>query len=181
MKENTRDISKNYAKALYQTATNEALRSEIINDIQKLLDFFKQTNLKKDLTNPILGKSNQKELLTILSRELNLSLIFKNFLCVLADNGRLHLLKSICDAYQKIYLKEKDIIEVEVETAISLTDAQVQTLTKGLTKKLKKEIILHQKLNEQILGGLILRYQSFEIDDSIKGKIQAVEKMMKGL
>ena len=181
MKENKKDISKNYAKALYDAAVCDALPESVMEDTQKLVDLFSGSSLIKDLKSPLLGTQRQKELLRELSDKLSLSQTTTNFLYVLADNGRLSLLNDILKTYQKIYLKEKNIIEVEVETAVLLDEKQIKTLTKGLNQKLKKEIVLHQKLNEHILGGLILRYLSYEIDDSLLCKIKSVEKIMKGL
>lgn len=181
MKENARDISNSYAKALYRSATDESWRDQIMNDVHQLSDMLSHTTLFRDLSSPILGKFKQKELLSELSKQLNLSQITTDFLYVVVDKGRLSFLQKILQAYQKIYLEGKNIVEVEVETAVPLTEHQTKALTKGLTEKLKKEIILHQKLNERILGGLILRYQSYEIDDSLNGKVQAIEKIMKGL
>ena len=171
MKENKKDISKNYAKALYDAAVCDTLSDPVMEDTQKLVDLFSNPSLIKDLKSPLLGTQRQKELLRELSDKLSLSQITTNFLYVLADNGRLSFLNDILKAYQKIYLKEKNIIEVEVETAVLLDEKQIKTLTKGLKQKLKKEIVLHQKLNEHILGGLILRYLSYEIDDSLLCKI----------
>lgn len=181
MKENTKVIAKNYAKALYDSAQNDDLHEKIISDINTFSDFIQQKDLWHNLSSPILPKSKQKELIKELSHELGFESTTTDFLYVVTDRGRLNILSEIFKAYQKIYLKNKGIVEVEVETAVLLTDTQKETLIKKLKQKWHQEILLHQKLNEQILGGLILHYQSHEIDDSLIGKIKTIEKMMKGL
>lgn len=181
MKENTKDIAKNYAKALYNSAKSNNLHEKIIQDILALSDLIQQKDLWHSLSAPILSKSKQKELIKELSLKLNLESIITDFLYIVTDKGRLNSLEEIFKAYQKIYLKNKGVMEVEVETAVLLTDTQKETLIEKLKQKWHQEILLHQKLNEQILGGLILRYKSYEIDDSLIGKVKTIEKIMKGL
>lgn len=50
-----------------------------------------------------------------------------------------------------------------------------------MKRNLKKDVVISYVLNDNILGGLILRIGSFEIDDSLKNKLKTLENMMKGL
>ena len=89
-------------------------------------------------------------------------------------------LQSVLDVFNNRFLDYQGIVKVVIETVQPLTKAQEQILIKGLEKKLKKEVILDYKLNESLLGGLILHIGSIEIDDSVLNKLKTLENMMKG-
>ena len=53
-------------------------------------------------------------------------------------------------------------------------------MQKNLEELLSKKVIIKYKIKPEILGGLIIRYESDIIDDSIKGKLSRIETAMKG-
>ena len=66
---------------------------------------------------------------------------------------------------------------VEVESAVSLTEKQLDGLKKRLQKVLNSEnFILQVKVNPLLLGGLSLRVDSLLIDASVKGQLQSFER-----
>ncbi|MBQ9090376.1 MAG: F0F1 ATP synthase subunit alpha [Alphaproteobacteria bacterium] len=66
---------------------------------------------------------------------------------------------------------------VEVESAVALNEKQMETLRKRLEKVLKTErFVLQVKVNPALLGGLSLKVDSFLVDASVKGQLQAFEK-----
>ena len=54
-----------------------------------------------------------------------------------------------------------------------------ETLRKKLVAKLEnvsgKSIILHEKQDKSILGGIVLRYGNTEIDSSVKSKLDKIK------
>ena len=66
---------------------------------------------------------------------------------------------------------------VEVESAVSLTEKQLDGLKKRLQKVLNSEnFILQVKVNPLLLGGLSLKVDSLLIDASVKGQLQSFER-----
>jgi len=174
-------IAKQYANALYDAALNQNKIKQVCTDVQKLETVLKDETLLKDLNSPLLNQAQKQELIAILSKTLKTNSITTNFLKILADNKHFDVLKTILKSFNDIYLQKNGMLKVLVETAESLSETQEKKLKDGLQKKLKKEIILSYKLNENLLGGLILYYNSVQIDDSIKSKLKTLEQLMKGL
>ncbi len=66
---------------------------------------------------------------------------------------------------------------VEIESAVALTEKQLEVLRKRLEGILNTEkFILQVKVNPELLGGLALKVDSLLIDASVKGQLQSFEK-----
>ena len=173
-------IAKNYAKALFELADSEDKKNRLVKDCHALKNFLPLQKDIKFLSNPKLKENQQKSILRDIATILNLSQTSLRFLEILLQNSRLDLLFDICSLVEDMALKDKGFIKVEVETAQNLSDKQKEKLQTGLEKKLQKSIILSYKLNQKLLGGLIVRYHSFQIDDSLEYKLNTLEQVMKG-
>jgi len=170
-----------YAKALFEVANEKKSVTKVLKDIKNIQNAVPDKNLLQYLNSPLLKESQKKELIQTFSKLLKLNIITKNFLNVLVKDGHLNDLETILNAFNNINLKKNNMINVFVETAEPLSEIQEKRLKLGLEKKLKKEVILSYKLNENLLGGLILYYDSIQIDDSLEHKLKNIETIMKGL
>ncbi len=66
---------------------------------------------------------------------------------------------------------------IEVESAVSLSEKQLDVLRKKLQQILKTDrFVLQVKVNPALLGGLMLKVDSLLIDTSIKGQLDAFQK-----
>ncbi len=66
---------------------------------------------------------------------------------------------------------------IEIESAVSLSEKQLETLRTRLTKILKTDkFVLQVKVNPSLLGGLLLNVDSLLIDTSVKGQLNAFQK-----
>ncbi len=97
-----------------------------------------------------------------------LSLMTRSFLKVLKEKSHLGLLPEVADEYDEILLKFKNCTKVKLITASILEESYGLFLLKTLKSLTKsKEIILEISYNPQLLGGLILEYNSTSTDASI--------------
>ena len=67
-----------------------------------------------------------------------------------------------------------------MQSAQALSNAQEKSLTANLEKMLSKKVVVNYEICSEILGGLIVKFGSSMIDDSIRGKLNRLEIMMKG-
>ena len=81
---------------------------------------------------------------------------------------------------QLIYFEKHNIAEVDVESVLPLSSAQDAALKTNLKNFLKKDILINYHINPDIMGGLVVSYNSEMIDDSLKGKLNRLETIMKG-
>ena len=81
----------------------------------------------------------------------------KNFIKVLVANKRLSVLPEIAALYNELRADAEKTVEAEVISAFPLTDAQQSSLIEGLKKRLGREVNLVSKVDENLLGGAIVR------------------------
>ena len=132
------------------------IRSTLLSS-KKLKDFFK---------NPTIAEQQKYEVL--LNIFPGLTVTMKSFLKVLTERGHLSLVPAISDEYSKILLKFKNTTKVKIITASTLQEGSGSLLLETLRKLTgSKEIILTLSYNPNVLGGIIIEYNSTSIDASI--------------
>lgn len=173
-------ITENYANALFKAAEAENLLDAMRADCQNIEASLLQTPQLKIFNSPEVKLSEKKNLLAQIAKVLKLSQPTVNFLELLTEKRRFNLLSDILQYVRHLDLKKQGILEINAESVQELSDKQKQKLEKGLEKALNTPIIVNYKINPAILGGLSIQYNSIKVDDSVAGKLQRLEQIMKG-
>jgi F-type H+-transporting ATPase subunit delta len=95
----------------------------------------------------------------------------KNFIRLLAENGRLQALPAIAALFKETRAEQEKVISVEVTSSARLPDAYQQKLINALTKRLQRKVELDCKTDPAILGGAVIRAGDLVIDGSVRGKL----------
>ena len=180
-KESKIKIATTYAEALFQGALQDGDAKAVIRDIDLLLDQasgYRQAIVM--LANPLWGNNNKKAALKEVAGKLKLAPETLRCLNVMAENNRFSEFELILKAYRSLYLQKHNIVEVAVETVKKLSDAQDKALRENLKTFLKKDVLVNYVIKPEILGGLTVSFGSDMIDDSLKGKLNRLESIMKG-
>jgi len=96
----------------------------------------------------------------------------KNFLSTLAENRRLGLLPEIAATYELLRAEIENVADVQVTSAIELSDAQKQRLIDALKKRLHSDVRLHVSVDASLIGGAIVRSGDLVIDGSLKARLE---------
>jgi F-type H+-transporting ATPase subunit delta len=101
-----------------------------------------------------------------------------NFLGVLNLKGRLPMLPEISDAYQSLLDEMFGKIEVDVTVAQKLSPEELSLVQQRVSTALGKSAVVHQYVDENIIGGLVLRVQDRLIDASVKYQLTAIKEQL---
>ena len=102
-----------------------------------------------------------------------------NFLKVLVDNGREEILEEVLARYEQLVKEHLGRIEVEVTTAVELSEEQLDRLKDRLGGVLEgKEIILENNVDPDLIGGAVFRYGGRMMDGSIRGRLESLREGM---
>lgn len=102
----------------------------------------------------------------------------KNFLKLLAENGRLTLLPEISNEFENYRIEQEKITTVQVTSAFDLDDLYQEKLKTRLTKQLGRDVILECKTDKQLIGGFIIRAKDLVIDGSVRGKLSRLANIL---
>lgn len=177
-------VSKNkvvnsYALAWLEASVSCGLEDKVIKEVEALEKSFLEDNLIEKLK-LFQEEDLLKETMVYLAKKMKFTEITSTTLGLVAENKRVDLLPSILEEWQKLYYEKKSIIEVDVESIIPLTSSQNKKLQQVLVKKLKKDIKMNNIINKDLLGGLRITFNGYEIDDSLSKKLEEIEKLIGG-
>ena len=96
----------------------------------------------------------------------------QNFVRVLAENHRLLLLPEIATHYEELRAAVENTLDVEVISAVTLSDAQADKLKQALSTRLKRTVRMQNSVDSTLLGGAIVRAGDLVIDGSLKGRLE---------
>ena len=100
-----------------------------------------------------------------------------NFLKVLSDNGREEILDEVLLRYEELLREHLGRIEVEVTTAVELTEEEKERIKERLAGALEgREVILDTKVDPDILGGAVFRFGGRMVDGSLRGRLMSLRE-----
>ncbi|MEJ6951274.1 ATP synthase F1 subunit delta [Natronospora cellulosivora (SeqCode)] len=170
------EIAKKYSVALFDLGKeNSSLiqyRDELESFVKTLND---NTDLKKFLSHPRVRVEDKKKTVDDIFTK-SLSKNISNFIKLLIDRRREMYIDLIYKNFFNLVNKEKDIIEVEVISAIELNKKLKDSLQSKLNKLLdKKEIIIKEKVDPDIIAGMIVKIGDKVIDGSFRNKLDSLK------
>ena len=102
----------------------------------------------------------------------------RNFLALLAQNRRLAFLPAIATQFEALRAEVENTLDVEVTTAIALTEAQRQQLAAALAKRFKRQVRLAESVDASLVGGAIVRAGDLVIDGSVRGRLARLQQQI---
>jgi F-type H+-transporting ATPase subunit delta len=170
-----------YASALFDLARDQRQ----IESVGKSLEALSQAQLdSKDfaelISSPLVSRDEAGKALAALAPELNLDPITTNFLGVLARNGRKNELRAVIRAFRRLAAEHRGETTAEVVTARPLNDGQLAALKQQLRTRAGRDVAIDATVDPGILGGIVVKLGSQQIDASIRTKLNRLAQAMKG-
>lgn len=103
---------------------------------------------------------------------------FASFVTVLAYNRRLALLPTIKTLFNQLKANLEASVDVEIVSAFDLSGDQTQSLVAVLKGKLKKDINVHTRTDNDLIGGVVIRAGDLVIDGSVRGRLNKLAEAM---
>jgi F-type H+-transporting ATPase subunit delta len=177
----TASLQGRYASALYDLASEQGFVTAVESDLDKLGEAIEGTpDLAALIRNPMITRDAAAKAMEAVGTLLGLSELTRQFIGVLAGNRRLSALPDIVRAFGAIAAAQRGEVTAEVTSAHALSDDQAQALVAKLKAREGKEIKLKAKVDPEILGGLVVRIGSKQIDSSIRTRLNSLAQAMKG-
>jgi F-type H+-transporting ATPase subunit delta len=177
----TASLQGRYAAALYELASESKAVSTVESDLEALgAAVTESADLAALIRNPRVGRDAAAKAMDSVAKLLKVSPLTSNFLGVLAANRRLAALPDIVRAFAAIAAAARGEVKAEVTSAHPLYPAQLKTLGEKLKAREGKDVKLSATVDPEILGGLIVRIGSTQIDSSIRTRLNTLANAMKG-
>lgn len=176
-----------YASALYTAAVKTQSLDSTAKAIAALSDVYhKDEKLATIMLAPTLSPEDKSAIITELQKHTGAAGdkgdTVKNFLETLAENNRLGLLKGVCEKFGALMGASRGEVELTVTSASQLDSKTLQRLETAVSKSAYvgqgKKLKVTNKVNSDILGGLVVEIGDRTIDLSVSSKIAKMNKLL---
>lgn len=175
-------VSGKYATALYVTAVRSNALDPVRGDLEQVAAVANMNTLFSDfMRDPSVAKHVRMKASEEIFKETKFHEVSKNFMAVLAENGRMAYVPAIFRCYNELLMKHKGEVEVQVTTALELTATDLEEIKKALAGLLKKgqNVKITQRVDRSIIGGIVITIGDKFIDLSIDRRIKLMEKVLR--
>lgn len=176
----TTEVGDRYAQALFDLADETGVLDAVRADLKSLRAAHGESaDLRRLLTSPVIASDDQKKGLTAIADKAKFNGVTRNFLGLLAQNGRARDLTAVIAGFERLYAKKTGVVAAEVTSAVELTTAQMTHVRSALLKALGKAPELTARVDPSILGGLKVKVGSKLFDASLKTKLDQMKFALK--
>ncbi|KFZ12801.1 hypothetical protein V502_06905 [Pseudogymnoascus sp. VKM F-4520 (FW-2644)] len=175
-----------YASALYTAAVKSQSLETVAKALSSLQEIYvKDPKLSNIMQAPTLTTEDKSAIIAELQKHTggqDKADTVKNFLNTLAENNRLALLEGVCTKFGELMGAARGEIELTVTSATPLDNKTLTRLESAVAKSQYvgqgKKLKVTNKVNSDILGGLVVEIGDRTIDLSVSSRISKMNKLL---
>lgn len=170
-------IARPYAEAVFQLAREQGALAQWSDRLGTLAQVASNAEVAAVIDSPNVRQEQLVELFGAACGKVDDGLT--NLLKLLAQNDRLTVLPEIAGLYETYKRAEEGTRDGEILSAFPLSDAQVRDVTPELEKHFKCKLNLSVKVDETLIGGVVVTVGDQTLDASVRGKLAAMAVALK--
>ena len=175
-------VARRYARALFGMARKrgEAALDGYGKDLAALAALVESSaDLRRLFRDPVFTPEEKRRVLAVLGERLKTADAVRDFTYLLADKGRLSCLNGIAGEYQLLADAEKGILRGELVTAVPLEESKRAAVQAKLEKKAGRGLALDFRVDDTVLGGMVLTIGDKVFDASLKAQLSLLHDTIK--
>jgi F-type H+-transporting ATPase subunit delta len=165
-------VSKQYANAFADIAIAQGAPQTAVRQLADFGEAFAvSAELRNFLESPAVDAQIKHRVIEKIVLQQGASRIIRNFLFVIVDHHRAHMLPEIIAAVQEVVRQRQGLAEAEISSAVELSAAQKTELAKTLSRLTGKRIEPKYSLDPALLGGAVARVGDTIYDGSLRSRL----------
>ena len=175
------EVAHKYATALFLSARERKVLDAVYDEMKSLQQVIRADRaLINFLSAPqVLEETKAKMVRETFQERVNRLLV--EFLIVLVHKHRVKFLDEIIDEFENLYEVERGIGRATVTTAVPMTDSERSSITSRLATHTGKRILLQEKVDRSIIGGMITMHDGEIIDGSVRHSLTVLRDRLSHL
>ena len=167
-----------YAVAMFElaqelTADEQSQLADNMAALKRLIDG--SDDLQKLLKSPVISADEQAAALAAVLDKARAHQLVKNFAVLVVNKRRAFALGDMAVQYGALVAGARDEIIARVASARALSAEQIEALKGELEKAVGKNVIVENKTDATLLGGMVVKLGSRMIDGSLKTKLNSLK------
>ncbi|HXN51350.1 MAG TPA: ATP synthase F1 subunit delta [Candidatus Acidoferrum sp.] len=167
-----KSASLQYANALADVALAQGAAEPVT---QQLIGFgalyAESAELRNFLSSPAVTKEAKHRVIEKLLARVGGSKVVRNFLLVVVDHQRTHVLPEMIAAFQEVIRQRLGITEAQVSSAVELSKTQKAEMESTLERLTGKRVEAKFSLEPGLLGGAVVRVGDTVYDGSLRTRL----------
>jgi F-type H+-transporting ATPase subunit delta len=167
-----KSASLQYANALADVALAQGAADAALKQLGDFAAAFEVSGeLRNFLTSPGVPREAKHGVIEKIAARIGAGKIIRNFLFVIADHQRTHILPEILTTFEDVVRQRQGIAEAEVSSATELSAAQKKKFSQTLESLTGKKIQAKYSLDPALIGGAVVRVGDTIYDGSVRNSL----------
>lgn len=169
-----------YASALFELAQSEKKLPAVEKDVERLDSLIKGSeDLMRLVRSPVFSADEQLDAIGAVLDKAKIAGLVGNFVRVVASNRRLFAIPDMVRGFREKMAEHRGETAAEVTVAHALNAAQEKQLKATLKDVAGKDVTLDVTVDPSLLGGMVVKIGSRQIDTSLKTKLASMKTALK--
>lgn len=176
-----KSASLQYANAVADVALAQDAAEPALKQLKDFVAAFGESaELRNVLASPAVPKEEKHGVIEKIGARLGATKIIRNFLFVIADHHRTHILPEILATFQEVVRQRQGIAEAEISSAVELSAAQKKRFGQILERITGKKVEAKFSLDPALLGGAVVRVGDTIYDGSVRNSLNEMRARLAG-
>ena len=170
-------LARRYARALLAIGQEDGNSRKILEETETFDKLVTDTpSLREMLEAAQINRRDKKASLEAILAPVGVLPSTRNFLSLLVDKGRMNILSPIVSELRRMIEQLEGIERVEVVVPMPLSSAQRDQLRSVLEDRTGRKVVLEEKVEPGVLGGMVVKVGSTVYDGSAHTQIQRIRQ-----
>jgi ATP synthase F1 delta subunit len=171
------EIAQVWARALFEVAKEHDLLDGVRDQLGEFTDALGENrDLMVFFFSPYFSTEEKKDGLK--RAVTDAEPVLMNFLEALIERHRMPAIFRIKSRYEALWEDERDLLPVEVTSAVELDKSTVSDIGKRIGEQTRRTVELSSHVDPDILGGIVLRVGNVILDASIRNRLEQLRKQV---
>ncbi len=168
-----------YAESLLELADERGIAEELFGEFESLVAYIESDEgFAGFLASSAVDDDDRRESLRRIFAG-RISEILLNLLLVLNDHNRAGIVPLVFDRFKARFDEQHNRQDVYVASAVPLDDDQRAEIGAGVSAAIGKEAVLVERVDPELLGGLIIKVGDTQFDGSLRRKLARMREFVK--
>jgi F-type H+-transporting ATPase subunit delta len=175
-------VARPYAEAVFEVARENNALDELSASLQAAGELLADGQVVTFLGQPSLNDGQRLEFLQgLFAKAVGEGSVFAggsqhgtNFLKLLLENGRVVALPEISAQFEALKARVENSIDAVITAASPLSEAQEKAIASSLSEKLGREVRISTQIDENLIGGAVIRAGDVVIDGSLRARLEGL-------
>ena len=169
------EIARVYAEALFETAKERGKLDVIREQLGQVADALDaDRNLAVFFFSPSLSSAEKRDGIQRAIAGAEPELI--NFLELLVEKHRMPVIFRIRRRFDEMWARENKQLDVTLTSAVELDPEVVERVRHEIERQTDRSVQLRTRVDENVLGGLVLQVGNMVLDASIRNRLERLRK-----